>query len=482
MDPVGILPTGFPVYRLMLKYRLNRAGQGGVLPVFVAAVGMLAFLFYWAGFPLQMILFVLIAGVIFVMAFVNTDFALIIYIFAMLFSPQFAVGDVPGRAVVIRADDLFLAVIFFAWIAKMAINKELGLLRTSPVNQPLLAYIAIAVISTLSGVLVGHARWKTSFFYLFKYLEYFLLYFMVTNNIKSFKQVKNFVFSIILVGVITGFYAWYQHYSGVERASTPFQTEANTLGGYLLLLMMVVAGFFLNTSHFRMRMTALGILGIFFPAFLYTLSRGSWFGFLPALLALFVLTRKGRGAIIVFLLVAILAPAFIFPHYVQKRFSETFQSHDPASRQYRVLGKRIYLDESASARVESWKYAFGMLSKSPVLGSGVGSAIPVVENQYARVLVEVGIVGFLCFAWLLFTVFKGALHVLREFREDEFANGLATGFLAGFVGLLFHSLSAETFIIIRIMEPFWFLAAVIIMLPVVLKPLKADQAVSLETT
>jgi hypothetical protein len=39
------------------------------------------------------------------------------------------------------------------------------------------------------------------------------------------------------------------------------------------------------------------------------------------------------------------------------------------------------------------------------------------------------------------------------------------GFLAGFVGLLFHGIGANTFIIVRIMEPFWFVAAMVIMVP-----------------
>jgi hypothetical protein len=37
------------------------------------------------------------------------------------------------------------------------------------------------------------------------------------------------------------------------------------------------------------------------------------------------------------------------------------------------------------------------------------------------------------------------------------------GFLAGFIGLLFHAIGANTFIIVRIMEPFWFMAAMVLM-------------------
>jgi len=39
------------------------------------------------------------------------------------------------------------------------------------------------------------------------------------------------------------------------------------------------------------------------------------------------------------------------------------------------------------------------------------------------------------------------------------------GFPAGFIGLLVHSIGANTFIIVRIMEPFWFVAGMVAMIP-----------------
>ncbi len=39
------------------------------------------------------------------------------------------------------------------------------------------------------------------------------------------------------------------------------------------------------------------------------------------------------------------------------------------------------------------------------------------------------------------------------------------GFIADFIGLAIHALTANTFIILRIMEPFWFIAGMVIMLP-----------------
>jgi hypothetical protein len=39
------------------------------------------------------------------------------------------------------------------------------------------------------------------------------------------------------------------------------------------------------------------------------------------------------------------------------------------------------------------------------------------------------------------------------------------GYLSGFIGLLVHAFGANTFIIVRIMEPFWFMTGMVVMIP-----------------
>jgi hypothetical protein len=61
-------------------------------------------------------------------------------------------------------------------------------------------------------------------------------------------------------------------------------------------------------------------------------------------------------------------------------------------------------------------------------------------------------------------VFRLALRHLRE-TEEPYYRGLITGFIAGFVGLVVHAIGVNTFIIVRIMEPFWFFVGIITVLP-----------------
>ncbi len=61
-------------------------------------------------------------------------------------------------------------------------------------------------------------------------------------------------------------------------------------------------------------------------------------------------------------------------------------------------------------------------------------------------------------------MFRASFRVYRTCRDPLYC-GLALGHLGALVGLLVHSIGANTFIIVRIMEPFWFLTALVVMSP-----------------
>jgi O-antigen ligase len=87
-----------------------------------------------------------------------------------------------------------------------------------------------------------------------------------------------------------------------------------------------------------------------------------------------------------------------------------------------------------------------------------------VDAQYPRVLAETGTIGMISFILLIWAIFRQGNMVFSSTR-DIFYKGLCMGFLAGFIGLLTHAVAANIFIIVRIMEPFWFVLAMVVMIP-----------------
>jgi O-antigen ligase len=97
------------------------------------------------------------------------------------------------------------------------------------------------------------------------------------------------------------------------------------------------------------------------------------------------------------------------------------------------------------------------------MGYGV-TGYSFVDAQFPRILVETGALGLFAFFYLLYSIFKLTLHSLKELKTPYY-QGLGIGFMAGFIGLIVHAIGANTFIIVRIMEPFWFFVGIITVLP-----------------
>lgn len=400
----------------------------------------------------------------FFLAFSNTSFALIFLVFSMLLSPELALAQVPSRSVVVRIDDVLLIAIFLGWLAKTAVNKELGLLKHTPLNSLVIAYVTVCIISTLLGIARGDINPLKSFFYIAKYLEYFILFFMVTNNIKDKKQVNIFMICFMITAVIVCIYALLT-VGKFGRATAPFEGakgEPNTLGGYLVFMLAVFGGIFLHTSLRKWQVAVALIAPLMVVTLLETLSRGSYLAFIFMYLVLIIFTKRRKIIIIGALVLGIIILPLTLPKVIKgvtKRVTYTFSGR----MGHEEIGGGISLDKSAASRIESWKDITRKWRKYPLLGYGV-TGVGLVDTQYPRVLGETGIIGFFVFVWLLIRILSFSFYNL-SLANDELSQGITFGFLVGFIGLLMHSFSANTFIIVRIMEPFWFLAAIVAMLP-----------------
>lgn len=412
----------------------------------------------------------LVAGAILcLIALLNTEVTIHLIILSMLLSPEAIVGaegvqfgKVPksGQAV-FRVEDILLVVVGLSWLARTAFHKELGLFLRTPLNKPIAAYALATVLATTVGVYSGTARPTPGFFFTLKYLEYLVLYFMMVNNLRNEAQLRRLLFTGLATCAIAAGIGILQIPSG-QRVVSPFEGqygEPNTFGGYLLFMLALLVALWLQcrTVPGFAGWTALVLLALI--PFAFTLSRASYLGAIPMALILLLLTARKLWVVLPLVLLVI-AGGLLLPRQVTERIAFTF-NQPPDAGQMRI--GRLRLDTSTSARFESFRVGLEGWARRPLLGYGV-TGFYFMDAQYVRTLTETGVVGLGAFLWLMASIFRVAWRAFTA-MTDPFYRALAMGYLAGFVGLLFHGIGANTFIIVRIMEPFWFFTAMIVMLP-----------------
>jgi hypothetical protein len=362
-------------------------------------------------------------------------------------------------------------VVVLAWVIRSAFTKDLSEAIKTPLFPLFSVYILLCFFSSLIAAIIGKINFIISIFSILKYAQYFIIFLMVRENLKTLRQAKFFVivflFVAFIVSVQANIFIQEQLNAGSTffRVSPPIESrggsEANTMGGYLLFILTVSIGLFLYMRGILPRILLFILIFIMFRAFVYTLSRGSYLALIPALLALALISKKAN--FIYFLIVLIFCSVFFLPDMVKTRLSQTLVAKE------NLVGRYVEIEESPKERLDSWKKViFVDFPRSPIIGHGVARRF--IDGQVFTVLFEVGLLGLLFFLWILVRfsrILKRTFDELLPIRND-FGLGLTVGFIAGFIGLIFHSLSGNSFIIIRVMEPFWFLGAIVVSLPYLL--------------
>jgi O-antigen ligase len=403
------------------------------------------------------------AVLLFLAALLNAEAGLMILILSMLFSPEIPLGGAGGsglegsRNVVLRSDDLVLLLVGFAWLARMAIYKDLGAVRRTHLNAAIAVFVSCCLVSTLLGIEAGRVSTLVGLCYVAKYIEYFIIFFITVNYVRDDLQFRRLLAAVLATAALICVYGFWQIPSGV-RPSAPFEGahgEPNTLGGYLVLIFCVACAIALSVPErpWRRRCTVLALACL--PPLLATLSRSSWLALAAALLVLLGLSAARRRLAAA----AIVGAALLFflqPESVGERVAYTFEGQAHGS----VRIGSMHLDPSSSARISSWGDALHAFARHPVAGWGV-TGYGFLDAQYFRILVELGLVGLVAFLCLLGTTMR-LFRVASVQASSPLHRGLAMGMTAALAALMVHAVGANTFMLIRIMEPFWLLTGLVV--------------------
>lgn len=419
------------------------------------------------------------AGIMLVLvAFTSVELTLYLLILSTLLSPELNFGGsetalvqgnvstTASRGITLRLDDLILTVTCLAWLFRMALVTGLGAVRKTPINQPIAVYLLITTIATIAGF-AAHRVGMYGFFFVAKYLEYFVLFYIIINQVHDEESIKRYINVMLFTCLVAALVGIAQIPTG-ERVSAPFEGkvgEPNTFGGYLVLMFSVTLGMFLHSSDVKLRRWLMVLTAIILIPLAFTESRSSYLA-LTAALGFFIMISERKRFVIISCIVGLILSPFLFPRNVIQRVTYTFEQTREAG-QIKVGG--VHVDTSTSARLYAWKEVLQRdFFRHPIIGVGVTGG-EFMDAQYPRVLSETGIVGLIAFLWLLRRIWVLLKRCYREI-DDERIKGAALGTLCGYGGLLFHAIGSNSFIIVRIMEPFMILLALMLAAMLIEKP------------
>jgi O-antigen ligase len=375
-----------------------------------------------------------------------------------LFSAIILVPILPSMAVV-----CLLAASFFFFLVHALTNKEFKFVRT-PLDIPIAIFAIIILFSTVTSYEIISS---TKVF--LAYFMFMLSYYMITNSIKTKKQLYSIIYSMLFVGVIVALYGIYQYVFGFAegtiwtdndmfniktRVVSTF-SNPNVLGEYLLLLLPISMGYILSRKNYHgkaFNLIATALLGL---CMIFTYSRGNWIGLIVATI-LFFMFYNGK---------------FVWWGMLLMLFVPLFL---PETIMDRLLSIGNTADTSTSYRVSIWYGTCRMLKDYWLTGVGLGthafnkvypnyayanvvSQHP--HNVYLHFLSENGIFGLLIFVIIIFIFYKMCISTILKTNNDKMLKCTITGFAAGIFGYLVQGMFDQIWYNYRIVFIFFVLLA-----------------------
>ena len=415
-----------------------------IIPI-VLLIGSFGYILAWLTRDADPWLFMQVAAIgalfVYFLTFVDIVLGLAILIGCVGLSPEIVLGGVRH----LRLEDFLIPSLLMAWLLRAGQRREP--LALVGIGGPALAYLVALTISAVVGVATGTTTPMGVLELMGKYMEYFALFLLIINNIRTEQEFKALVLFSVMVAVASALLSSGSALTNPSIGSKvqgPLGETANIYGGYLIINISMAMGLFLHAPTPNLRIASSAAMVLLGIPLLHTYSRTSSVS-LAAALFIFGVLRERRVMLLLMILAAlvpIIAPESVLNHLGT------------------VLGLATGANPpSWAARVEAWEGAVPhVLGASPLIGFGPGSVRRGdIDCEYVRALVDTGILGLGAFVWLLVRTLRIAFVRYGEIEGPGFHKGVSAGFLIAFFSLCIHAVAATSFTAIRTAEMFMIL-------------------------
>lgn len=328
--------------------------------------------------------------------------------------------------------------IIAAYLFKKAAERKF--LPKTPLNLPILAYVAICFFSVFLS-----SSFKISLrTFLAKLLQDAVFLFAVIETFNNERRIKSFLYILFLSSAILGIDGIYQYFTHkdfirhrrnleIPRIYACFHTP-NAFGCYLSVVIPFLLAFLFNKTGVKLSKVLLGALFIFlFACLILTVSRGAWLAFVASILFMSIWLHV-LGIIFLALGIFVVASLTFFHPFIKARLVNFFNFLDTSSIDRRII----------------WHAGWKMFVSRPLLGVGLGTFMfnfakfvepgypygaPYAHNCYLQKSAETGVIGLLSFLLILVLFFyKGIMVINQTGREKGFFWYILLACLAAILG------------------------------------------------
>ena len=353
------------------------------------------------------------------------------------------------------------AAVAIAWLMMWLSDRRDGEDQTvpiwTPIHLPLISYWAIALLATLiSPVRVAAMDGMVK-------LTIYMLAFVSLSRLMRLGWRNIFIAAYLISALVASAYGVQQSFLGAPELATwtdptseiagttrvySFLGNPNLFAGYLIpaLPLGAIAAIYWQSWGMKAIAAITAILGAF--CITQSQSRGGLMGLAAESFAIVLLLVYWWGRRL---------PKWTLPTV----FGSTAGAIALGTILIPTLRKRVGSifgteDSSNAFRVNVWMSVLNMIKAKPILGIGPGNkAFNLIYPQYQRsgysalgtysvpleITVETGIIGIICYSWLIFTIFRQGWIALNRLRSDRDPNGLwIIGAIATLTGMMVHGL------------------------------------------
>jgi hypothetical protein len=402
--------------------------------------------------------------------------------------PKFPFIRVPMTYVSIRIEDFLMVILAFFVLLKLV--PKIKIYLKDKIIISIFLFLLVGLVSLLSANFITKTILPhIAILHFIRRIEYFIPFFagyLMFQGSKDYKNTLEFLLKSLMIVVFIAFiYGFGQRYfgfpviitqdqeysKGVALRWTPGSHLSSTFAGhydlasFLVLVLPILVVLFFTLEDKLQKV----LVGIVFASGLWllvgTISRISIVSYLLAVSFALFFVRKYKPIVIVAILSIIIfgSSMNLLGRYLNLKnlFSyvvpPVYAQESPKS-----VAQPVIEDRSTSIRLNAeWPRAVRAFLKNPLLGTGYSSISLATDNDYLRLLGEIGLLGF--FGFLLIIVRMGNLFVRIRSKIGSF-NKIEQAMIAGTAGGLLGTLLNATFIDVfeasKFAIIFWFLIGI----------------------